>query len=550
MHVLRHCTVGLLALSIGSAAAAQAPTGTDPAAGEATFSIFIRGTDVGREQVNVTRTSSGWVITSTGRAGEVIINRFEVKYTHDWQPTELRVEAMRAQDRLVLSTSFGVTTAINEITRNGTTSAKTDEVSARTIVLPNVSIGAYEALAARLAAVKPGGDLPVYVPAQTEVRLTVNGVETENLQTPGGLVETRKYDVTVHNPTGPLNGTITTDTRGRLARIEMPAAGLTAVRSDLSGVAIRPVVARNPTDSDVTIPANGFTLAGTITTPPKAGPMRHPAVVLVAGSGPVDRDETVFGIPVFSQIAGALAEQGFLVVRYDKRGVGQSGGRAESASLQDYADDLVSVVKWLDKRDDVDDRRIAAVGHSEGGAVAMLAAAREKKIDGVVLVAAPGTTGAELILEQQQHQFDVLKLSPGDRQAKEALQRKIQAAVVSGTGWEDVPPELRHQADTPWFRSLLQFDPKQAMSRFKQPVLIVQGDLDTQVKPHHADRLGELARARKNAGAVDVVHLPGINHLLVPAKTGEVQEYGTLRDVSVTPEVATRIAEWLKNLES
>jgi alpha-beta hydrolase superfamily lysophospholipase len=308
------------------------------------------------------------------------------------------------------------------------------------------------------------------------------------------------------------------------------------------------VAARNATDSDVTIPANGFTIAATMTMPPKAGPMKHPAAVMVAGSGAVDRDETVAGVPIFGQLAGALADQGFIVVRYDKRGIGQSGGRAESATLQDYAEDVVAVVKWLDKRDDVNDRQIAVVGHSEGGAVAMLAAAREKKIDNVVLVAAPGTTGADLILEQQQHQFDVLKMSEKDRQEKTALQQKIQAAVLSGTGWEEVPQELRRAADTPWFRSLLEFDPAKAMSRFKQPVLVVQGDLDTQVKPHHADKLGELARARKKSGPVEVVHLPGINHLLVPAKTGEVQEYGSLEGASVTPEIATRIAEWVRNL--
>jgi alpha-beta hydrolase superfamily lysophospholipase len=548
MHLLRHCTVGLLALSICRSLAAQAPASTGPAAGEATFAIFVRGTDVGREQVNVTRTASNWIITSTGRAGDVVINRFEVKYTPDWQPTELRVEATRAQSKMVLATSFGVTTAVNEITQNGTTSAKTDEVSARTIVLPNVSIAAYEALAARLTGLNPGAELPIYVPPQAEVKLSVNSVSDETLQTPGGMIETRRYEVTVHNPTGPLSAIITTDARGRLARVELTAAGLTAVRNDLSGVAVRPVVARNPTDADVSIPGNGFNIAATLTSPPVVGKMRHPAVVLVAGSGAVDRDETVAGIPIFSQLAGALAERGFIVVRYDKRGVGQSGGRTESATLQDYADDLVSVVKWLAKRDDVDTRRIATAGHSEGGAVAMLSAAREKKISSVVLIAAPGLTGADLILEQQQHQLDVLKIEPAERAEKEALQKKIQAAVVTGEGWEEVAPELRRQADTAWFRSVLQFDPSRAMSRFKQPVLILQGDLDTQVKPHHADKLGELARARKNAGEVEVVHLPGINHLLVPAKTGEVQEYESLRGTRVTPLIASRIADWLGGL--
>ena len=84
-------------------------------------------------------------------------------------------------------------------------------------------------------------------------------------------------------------------------------------------------------------------------------------------------------------------------------------------------------------------------------------------------------------------------------------------------GWDGVPEDVRRQADTPWFRSLLQFDPAKAMAQIKQPMLIVQGDLDSQVPPHHAEQLAELARKRKKAPAVETVHLPGVNHLLVKA---------------------------------
>jgi pimeloyl-ACP methyl ester carboxylesterase len=274
--------------------------------------------------------------------------------------------------------------------------------------------------------------------------------------------------------------------------------------------------------------------------------LRHPAIVLVGGSGPVDRDETVAGIPIFGQLAGGLAERGFIVVRYDKRGVGQSGGRTETATLSDYAEDVIGVVKWLSKRDDVDSNSITVAGHSEGGSVAMLAATREKKIDSLVLIATIGSTGAELILEQQRHQLDLLGTGEPDRQQKIDLQRKVQEAVLTGKGWEGIPPELKRQADTPWFRSLLEFDPAKVMPKIKQPILIIQGDLDTQVAPPNAERLAELARARKNAPPVETVHLPGVNHLLVEAKTGEVQEYATLAGKHITPEVATRIAEWLR----
>jgi pimeloyl-ACP methyl ester carboxylesterase len=544
MRVFRHCTVAILALSIGQPALGQTAV-PEPAPGEATFAIFMGGRDVGREQVNVARASSNWIITSTGRVGDTVINRFEVKYSADWQPTELRLEITQKQRQLLIATSFGVTTAINEITQDGKTTAKTDQVSARTIVLPNVFIGAYEALAARLAAAQTGAELPIYVAPQAEVKLTVNSSTTESLQTPSGPVVTRRFGITVQNPGGPLTGTIVIDTRGRLVRVEIPGAGLTAVRTDLSSVAVRPITARNPTDADVTVPGNGFSLAGTMTKPAAVGRLRHPTVVLVAGSGSGDRDATVAGIPIFSQIAGALASRGYLVLRYDKRGIGQSGGRVESAGLQDYAEDLVSVVKWLAKRDDVDSKRITVLGHGEGGAVALLAAAREGKIGSLVLAATPGVSGAELVLEQQQHQFEVMKLPDAQRQEKTALQKRIQEAVVTGKGWEELPPELRQQADTAWFRSILEFDPAKVMTRVKQPILVVQGDLDTQVPPHQAEKLGALARGRKKAAPVEVVHVPGVNHLLVEATTGEVQEYPTLAGRNVSATVITTISDWL-----
>ena len=277
-----------------------------------------------------------------------------------------------------------------------------------------------------------------------------------------------------------------------------------------------------------------------------AGRLRHPAIILVPGSGPVDRDENVAGIAIFTQLAGALAKQGYLVVRYDKRGVGQSGGRDERATIEDFAGDVLSVFDWLKKRKDVDKKDISVVGHSEGAAVALMAGAREKDIAALVLIAAPGTKGTDLILEQQRHLLDVMKASDAERKAKIDLQQRIQLAVLTGVGWDGVPADMRRQADTPWFKSLLEFDPAKWMSRVRQPVLIIQGDLDTQVPPHHADKLAELARQRKRKSPVEVVHLPGVNHLLVRASTGEVAEYAELKDKTVVPDVAVKIAEFLR----
>jgi pimeloyl-ACP methyl ester carboxylesterase len=312
---------------------------------------------------------------------------------------------------------------------------------------------------------------------------------------------------------------------------------------------VRQQAPRNPTDTDVMIPAYGFNLAGTLTRPAAAAAgVRHPAVILVPGSGRVERNETVAGIPIFAQLAGSLAQQGYMVVRYDKRGVGRSGGRDERATIEDFAGDVHSVFKWLKKRKDVDKKRISIVGHSEGGVVAMIAGAREEDVAALVLIAAPGTRGADLILEQQRHLLDVMKTSDAERSAKVDLQQKIQLAVMTGVGWEGLPADVRRQADTPWFKSLLEFDPAKWMPRVKQPVLIVQGDLDTQVPAHHAEKLAELARQRKKKPPVEVARLTGVNHLLVRATTGEVAEYPELKEKTIVPDAAARIAEFLRRV--
>jgi pimeloyl-ACP methyl ester carboxylesterase len=547
---VRYCTAALLALATAVVSGqGPAPAAAQPTPGEATYSIFVGGREVGREQVNVARAASGWIITSTGRTASPVdfaINRFEVKYTADWQPIELRIDARQRDRSFGLATSFGVTTAINEVTQNGVTNAKTDQVSARTVVLPNNFYAAYEALAARLSPLEPGSELPAYIAPQAEIKVSVKAITPGQFETPAGTLNTRRYSIVFNNPGGPLDAELTVDERGRFARLDIPAATLVISRQDLASVATRARSTRNPTDTDVTVPAAGFSLAGTITTPAEAaGKMRYPAVVLVAGSGPIERDGTMAGIPLFAQLAGALAEQGFTVVRYDKRGVGQSGGRTERATLHDYAEDVIAVVKWVGKRKDVDSRRIAVVGHSEGAAVAMLAAQREKKIAALVLLSATGTAGDALILEQQRIALGELKLPEEEQMAKIELQKKILAAAVDQKGWEGVPAEVRDLVDTPWYRSLLMFDPAKVMPKIKQRILIVHGARDRQVPPHHADRLGELANAREKSLPTEVVHLAGVNHLLVPARTGNVSEYGSLEAEAISPEVARIIGDWL-----
>ena len=181
----------------------------------------------------------------------------------------------------------------------------------------------------------------------------------------------------------------------------------------------------------------------------------------------------------------------------------------------------------LADRKDVDPKRIAVIGHSEGGLVALMAAAKEKRIAAVGLIATPGITGADVVLAQQQRLLNRMTLTPEEKQAKVDAQKKIHEAVITGKGLELLPPDVRRTVDNAEFQSLLTSDPAKLVASVRQPLLIVQGGLDTQVEPQNADRLETLARARKNAPPVEVVKVPGVNHLLVPATTGEV---GRVRD--------------------
>jgi pimeloyl-ACP methyl ester carboxylesterase len=537
-----HCTALAAAAMLTAAGTASAQLALpSPAPGDAAFGIYVQGAQIGREQVTLARTASGWIITSTGRTGgpaDFTLTRFEMNYASDWQPLEMKLEARVKNAPVIVATSFAMTTAINEITQGGKTVSKEDQISARTIVLPNNVFGSYEALAARLSVAVVGAEFPVYVAPQTEVKVTVRAMSEQTLTGPGGVIATRRFDLTFQNPGAPLEAIAVIDDKLRLVRFEIPTVGLLAVREDASSVATRAVVARNPTDADISIPANGFNLAGTLTAPPGiAGRLRHPVVVLVGGAVPADRDDVIDGTPVFAQLAKALADTGTLVLRYDRRGGGQSGGRTETATLSEYADDVSAAVKWLSKRDDVDQKRIVVAGRGDGGAVALIAAARDRSIQGVATFDAAGSPGADLLLRQQERVLDSLKLPPADRQARIDLQKKIQAAVISGSGWQGVPDVMRRQADTPWFKSLLTYDPARVLPKVKQPVLIVQADLDANVPPAEAERLAELARARKNAPSVEVVHVAGVDQTL-----------GAPGARTVSPKVAAAIAEWIKKL--
>ncbi len=555
----------LVALLAAPAAAQQA----SPAPTSRSYTIFFRGAPIGREQLTVRTDATGTTLSGESRMTapvSIVTRRAEIRYRTDWTPESLVLDASINMADLMLRTTFADRTATSEGTNAGQPIQSTQTVQPRTLILADVFFGAYEALGRLFVDFGTGGAFHAFSGPGTDVPFRVLTTAVERMQTGTSTFNVRRYELLFSRPDGDISINLSTDDIGGLIRISVPVQGIDVIREDVATSTARTQIFSNPGDEAVVIPSVGFNLGATITRPkasavagaspgsggpsgPPTGPpilpTRFPAVVLLSGSGSNDRDGYMAGVPIVGQLAGAMADAGFLAVRYDKRGTGQSGGRTESATLSDFADDASVVVKWLQARKDVDPKRIAVLGHGEGAWVALLAAGRDRRIAAVAAIATPSTTGAELILEQQLSTLARLDISATERQEKIALQKKIQSAVATGQGWDGVPLEMRRQADTPWFQSLLAFDPAKVIRNVRQPMLFVHGQIDRQIPVEHVERIANLARTTSKSKSVEVVTVRGANHLLVPAVTGEVAEYGSLPNRNVSPDVTTVITGWL-----
>lgn len=547
---VRHLSVAILAATICSQTIGASPTVAEaPQVGTARFIVTLRGVRVGTEDVTVSRPGGMFKITATGQIGppiDLLTTRFELTYSSDWQPQELAYEGAMGRESIGLTTTFGITTASSDMLQGSRRGSVTHQLSPRATVLPVNVFAAYEALAARISQYNVGSRFAVYVAPEGEVFVTLNKVTPRRISLPSGVAELKEYDLTLNRPRAPMSVQMMVDGNNRLARVVFRDLVLAAIRDDFATVMAREVKVRNPGDEDVFIASTGFSLAATATKPANAT-ARVPAVVLVADAGRQDRDETQYGIPIFGELAGRLAENGYLVIRYDKRGLGQSGGRQEHAGLSEYADDVVSIVDWLKRRKDVDSNRIVVVTHGEGSAVGMLAASKRKDIKGLAMLAAPGLTGREFVLEQQKQALARRGDAPPEREAKIQLQTRIINAVISGQGLDDLPADMRKQADTPLFKSWLLFDPAVTIKKVSQPVLIAQGANDLETPVSHADRLAELASTRKVPPSHTAkVIVPGVNHLLVQAASGDPDEYDNLTSKTIAPGIVSALVDWMK----
>ncbi len=325
-------------------------------------------------------------------------------------------------------------------------------------------------------------------------------------------------------------------------------------------------------EEEVSVASGEVNLAGTLTIPAGEGPF--PAVLLLSGSGTQDRNEEIFYHKPFLVIADDLTRAGIAVLRVDDRGIGGSGGDPDETTLADLAADALSCIAFLRRHAAIDSTRIGLLGHSLGGAVACLAAARQPGVAFVVLLAAPGVRGAEVIVRQVERLSAAGGAGPSEVQRQTEAQKKIMKLVAAGADSAKlhaevrrvlraeamaspdgkVPPDseieaqvaqqMRVLASRP-YASFVAFDPRPVLLKLTMPVLALGGELDLQVDP--AQNLPEIRTALMEAGNEDVTAttFPQLNHLFQKATTGAPEEYAQIEE-TIDPRALRTVRDWIR----
>lgn len=312
----------------------------------------------------------------------------------------------------------------------------------------------------------------------------------------------------------------------------------------------------------------GVRLACTITMPFGAGPF--PAVVMVTGSGAQDRNEALLGHKPFLVITDYLARHGIAALRCDDRGTAKSTGNFAAGTSADFANDAEASVRYLRAQPGIDRDHVGMLGHSEGGLIAPMVAARSADVAFIVLLAGPGLPGDSILLMQGKLIALAAGTPAGAVEQTTETNRRLFAALKTGTDLADgaarvlavektmvaaLTPEQQSMAAkrldavntqlfSPWMRYFITYDPRPALRKVRVPVLAMDGALDLQVPP--GEDLAAIAAALKEGGNHDyrIVELPKLNHLFQTAATGSPAEYAQSNE-TFSPAALEIIADWI-----
>jgi len=298
------------------------------------------------------------------------------------------------------------------------------------------------------------------------------------------------------------------------------------------------------------------TLAATITIPRGKGPF--PAVLLITGSGAQDRDETLMGHKPFLVLSDYLTRHGILVLRADDRGTAKSTGNFATATTADFATDAEAGIAYLKTRPEVDTHRIGLIGHSEGGVIAPMVAARNPDVAFIVMLAGTGVPGSQVIAEQTllvaedkgapaqmaehiaEQEEELLNLAVKEK-ASPKLADDIHAKLNGMMPDAQIDAAIK-TFTSPWYLYFLSYDPASALRQLKCPVLALNGSKDMQVPPQQ--NLPAIRKALAGNPHAEVDQMPGLNHLFQTAKTGSPDEYAKIEE-TMSPVVLDKIAVWV-----
>jgi len=317
--------------------------------------------------------------------------------------------------------------------------------------------------------------------------------------------------------------------------------------------------------------AAGVRLAGTVTRPNGAGP--YPAIVLISGSGPQDRDETVFGHKPFAVLADYLTRRGYVVLRYDDRGFGASTGDFGNSTTADFASDARAAVGYLKGRREVAPGRVGLIGHSEGGVIAPMVAA-DTPVRFIVLIGAPGLPGGEIVVSQAESLQRSMGGNPRQVELSRGLNQTLVDVIKRGgdAGWvkqaatdflnglegdddrklvgEAVAAVIKDPSTLtgPWTRYFVKHDPRPVLAKVRCPVLALTGERDAHVEA--GPNLKAMEQALRDGGNQHVTckNLPGLNHLLQTCSTGSPAEYGDIEQ-TISPNALEAIGAWLESTD-
>lgn len=334
------------------------------------------------------------------------------------------------------------------------------------------------------------------------------------------------------------------DAQGRLISFEIPMQGVQVVRDGYVGLGLvedQRAQANQFVRQDFVVQNGSIHLAGTLALPLGEGPF--PAVLLNSGSGPQDRNGNTppaFMTNMFSIMTKKLTEAGFAVLCYDERGVGESTGNYDAATLKDLLSDVAVLLEFLGTHPEIDQDRIAMLGHSEGAYFAPMFA---DKLSAMVLLAGSSISLDKIMEEQLAYQEAQPWLSPQEKAILQDYRPKLQTLLSEAREGREESQVLPLNLN--WLREHMDLDPLENVSKVTSPVLIVQGERDLKVMPYHAERLAETLKTAGNE-QIMVRFLVGTTHefTFFPLDNPDFDSLDPLR---LNPDLFEIVVDWLKN---